>query len=185
MAERWPGIWDDPLVLWHGTTAESALSVLGALSTAYCFRDLDFGRGFYATTSQSQAVEWARHKQAQRGTGIGVVCFVLPRSALVGLHVVAFARGDRDADDYWRLVFCCRNGGGHGLDAAADHPYDLVIGPVARRFDAWSERDAFSDMDQWSFHTQAAFDALEGGRRCGWTWTTNRWTPLALPSGSA
>ncbi len=180
-----PDVWDDPLDLWHGTTDDSAWSVLSGLSLDCCFRAADFGPGFYATTSREQALMWASHQARRRGGGMGIVAFRVPRSALLGLRCSLFVRGDRDADDYWRMVFCCRAGGFHGVGGAADQPYDVVAGPVARSFSRWSEREAYQVYDQWSFHTEAALSILDGGDKCGWISQKGAWIPMAQLSPPA
>ena len=86
-------------------------------------RPLDFGGGFYVTTSKEQAKAWAKkvayrnnntHKCVNRYTFDA-------EAAKSALTVLCFER----ADEAW-LDFICNNRGGKPTGE-----YDIVIGPVA------------------------------------------------------
>ena len=86
-------------------------------------RRLDFGTGFYLTTSLEQAKRWAELTALRRGTGEPLVsCFVFPEAAMEQLKTLAF----NEPDEAW-LKYTAHN----RKDPNADDDYDLVIGPVA------------------------------------------------------
>jgi hypothetical protein len=160
--------WNNPdLVLYHGTIQMSAIAITSdgiALSEARI--RTDFGPGFYTTTHLEQAREWAAKKSRSiRGSAPAVVAFRIERNALSQLDALFFVRGNHDALDFWRLVHYCRDSE-PVIKGRADHlrqiepaAYDVIAGPVARF--PTDERLIYSDMDQVSFHTQAALDLLQ------------------------
>ncbi len=86
-------------------------------------RALDFGAGFYLTSSESQAEKWAKSVTKRRGQGIATLNYYLfDESNLSSLSVLHFPEANGDWLDF---VVLNRRGNG-GTDA-----YDLVIGPVA------------------------------------------------------
>lgn len=86
-------------------------------------RKLDFGAGFYLTSSFEQAKRWAELTVLRRGLGEPLVSsFSFADTSLERLRVLSFSA----ADEAW-LKYTARNR--RDLDAADD--YDLVIGPVA------------------------------------------------------
>jgi hypothetical protein len=154
-----------PLALYHGTLERYLPSLLQGIDLRHTRPRSDFGPGFYTTTSERQAREWA-HELARRSSGAtpAIVQFTASRDALAALTSLWFARGDRNADDYWSLVYQCRQGiRNHGA-GTADGWYDLVVGPVALN---WSRRQIRAGSDQVSFHTVRAIDLLNasGPRR--------------------
>jgi hypothetical protein len=145
--------------------------------------DTDFGRGFYTTTLEHQARQWAwlqhfRLTVGQRrrvGNLPTVLWFRVEWARLAELASLPLCVGDRAYDLYWSLVFRCRSnrasgpGSDHGrFDATGQRVgwYDLVSGPVAAM---WRQRVAMPDTDQYSFHTPrgvAVFnDLLRHGTR--------------------
>jgi hypothetical protein len=153
-----------PLVLYHGTLAQHVPSILRGVDLSHARSRLDFGPGFYTTTSIEQA--WAlagARSERLPGSPPAIVRFDVSRDELAALHCLWFIRGDAGADDFWTFVEHCRAGlVPHG--AAAGGWYDLVAGPLSRN---WRARRAYPDSDQVSFHTAAAVDLLRksNGRR--------------------
>lgn len=166
--------WTNPSQrLFHGTDTKS-LAVAGLragvivhtfkISLAQCRPNTDFGQGFYLTTSEDQARDWANTRVRQagrlaRGRGIGTQAVVLSydvsRDAMAPLETMAFARA---TDDYHAFVDHCRthtSGPRHGRAGPRD-AYDIVIGPVR----LWPQRLVIFDADQISFNTPAAIDVL-------------------------
>jgi len=151
--------------LYHGTLDIHAASVLRGVQISLGRSNTDFGRGFYTTTVERQALAWAwQLAQRRPGTQPAVICFDVDRDALAGLESIWFVRGSFDADEYWSLVF-------HGRGGAIDHGrpgpdkwYDVVIGPVAAN---WWQRQTIHDADQVSFHSAkgAALLSRSGPRR--------------------
>ena len=86
-------------------------------------RALDFGAGFYLTSSYEQAMKWAKTVTRRRGNGQPIVnIYDLDEQRLATLHVLSFNTADGDWLDY---VVKNRRG-----QAVVDD-YDVVIGPVA------------------------------------------------------
>jgi hypothetical protein len=86
---------------------------------------LDFGRGFYATTSLTQAKNWAKRKTALTDQGIPILnIYEYPENFLTVEHlsVKKFIKADAEWLDF---VVANRNEEYHGEN------YDIVIGPVA------------------------------------------------------
>ena len=86
-------------------------------------RALDFGAGFYLTSSYEQAMKWAKTVTRRRGNGQPIVnIYDLDEQRLATLHVPRFNTADGDWLDY---VVKNRRG------QAVVGDYDVVIGPVA------------------------------------------------------
>lgn len=86
-------------------------------------RALDFGAGFYLTSSYEQAMKWAKTVTRRRGNGQPIVnIYDLDEQRLATLHVLSFNTADGDWLDY---VVKNRRG------QAVVGDYDVVIGPVA------------------------------------------------------
>lgn len=86
-------------------------------------RRLDFGTGFYLTTSYEQAKRWAELTTARRGTGQKTITvFEFDESLNSNLNVLVFKQPNKD----W-LRYAANN---RNNENAADD-YDIVIGPVA------------------------------------------------------
>ena len=87
-------------------------------------RLLDFGEGFYTTSSYEQAVRWAeRVKQRKKSKTqiISVYDFDMDK-AVNDLKIVRF---DSPNSDWLRFVTACRN------DKETGYNYDIAMGPVA------------------------------------------------------
>jgi hypothetical protein len=84
---------------------------------------LDFGAGFYLTSSESQAVQWARIVAKRRKTGNAIVNkYTLSDEKFKDLKILHFETADFD----W-LDFVVKNRKGQ----LYENLYDVVIGPVA------------------------------------------------------
>lgn len=135
-------------------------------------RRVDFGSGFYVTSSFDQATRWAKLVAKRRGEGEPVVStYEFDEELLGGLSVRSF---DGPTVEWLRFVGENRRG------AEPEKQDDLVIGPVAndntmptlRLFfaDIYTEEEAIKRLlpqklhDQWAFKTQRALNAL---RFCG------------------
>ena len=90
-------------------------------------RPLDFGSGFYTTTSLEQAQRWLKIRSEQsKEFGKGVVSvFEIDDEALAcsGLKIKRFS--STDLEPWFDFVMANRHKRGF------DHDFDLVIGPVA------------------------------------------------------
>lgn len=86
-------------------------------------RALDFGAGFYLTSSYEQAMKWAKTVTRRRGNGQPIVnIYDLDEQRLATLHVLSFNTADGDWLDY---VVKNRRG------QAVVGDYDVVIGSMA------------------------------------------------------
>ena len=87
-------------------------------------RLLDFGEGFYTTSSCEQARRWANRVRARKNTKeqiISIYEFDLEK-ALKDLKIIRF---DSPGTEWLRFVTACRSGRDAGYN------YDMAMGPVA------------------------------------------------------
>jgi hypothetical protein len=86
-------------------------------------RRLDFGTGFYLTTSSEQAQNWSELTVKRKGTGTPTVSiYEFDNQDLSGLKCLKFPRADKE----W-LRFVTANRKNENIQ----NDYDLIIGPVA------------------------------------------------------
>ena len=86
-------------------------------------RALDFGAGFYLTSSEEQAARWASLQAKRRMSGQALVsCYSFDEAASGSLDVLRFSAADAE----W-LRFVCANRGCEYIGPL----HDIVIGPVA------------------------------------------------------
>ena len=105
------------MILYHGSNLEVRQPrIMDRL------RALDFGAGFYTTSSRDQAVKWAKAVVKRRQTGAPcIIRYYLNEADLNGIRVLKF-----DSPSEKWLDFVVQNR--RGLPQAS---FDLVIGPVA------------------------------------------------------
>ena len=132
-------------------------------------RTLDYGRGFYATTSFKQAEDWVRRRKSENKVSVGYVCvYELDESALQDLKALVF---ETPTDEWVDFVMKNRTLKGY------DHEYDLVYGPVAndKVYAAFalyegglidkntliSELKTYKLVDQYLFHTAQALQYIK------------------------
>lgn len=132
-------------------------------------RTLDFGRGFYLTTSPEQAERWVRNRLRNGVTGGYVNVYAFDRDSLPGDIVL---KEFTEADEAW-VDFVMNN----RLTPGFEHGYDIVSGPVAddRVYAQFSlfeggiisrqtlihELKAYKLVDQYLFHTERALECLK------------------------
>lgn len=103
--------------LYHGS-----LDIVAAPEIRTPNRALDYGAGFYLTSSESQAEAWVRRKlKGQAAVGF-VNKYHYDPTEVADLRILNF----ESADEAW-LDFVMAN----RTDPAYFHNYDVVIGPVA------------------------------------------------------
>ena len=86
-------------------------------------RTLDYGSGFYTTTSYEQAVAWVKRKMAELNKQKGYVCvYELNELQLQQLNLLYF---DSPSEEWVDFVMCNRTIKGFV------HDFDVVYGPVA------------------------------------------------------
>jgi hypothetical protein len=161
-----------PMVVYHGTddrlTGAPGLAPGSPLpgfriNLRICRPNTDFGQGFYVTTSEHQARQWANTRCLRspgRSIKALVVRFELDREWLASLASVAFVR---PTTDFWDLVTDCRHGfAPHQRLPPNNPPFDAIYGPVT----LWPQRLVIQDCDQISFHTSRS--AVGKGLRAPW-----------------
>ncbi|MCF0241861.1 MAG: DUF3990 domain-containing protein [Treponema sp.] len=87
-------------------------------------RRLDFGKGFYLTSSFEQAKRWAELTVKRRGSGKGCVSvFEFDESRLSELKILQFTQAQKEWLEYVTL--------NRKNQEIPNDDYDIVIGPVA------------------------------------------------------
>lgn len=131
-------------------------------------RTLDYGQGFYTTTSYEQAEAWVKRRMNEKRTSRGYVCvYELNEAALESLKTLVF----KQPTEEW-VDFVMKNRTQRGYV----HEFDIVYGPVAndRVYAAFAlyegglinkqaliaELKAYKLVDQYLFHTEKALQAL-------------------------
>lgn len=131
-------------------------------------RTLDYGSGFYTTTSYEQAEAWVRRRMDETKRGKGFVnIYTIPESLPSFLQQLIF----QSPTEEW-VDFVMRNRTEKGFV----HDYDIVYGPVANdrvyaafalyeggllnKQDLIKELKAYSLVDQYLFHTEVARQVL-------------------------
>ena len=131
-------------------------------------RTLDYGSGFYTTTSFKQAENWVRRKMKENEAVRGYInTYELEESVMQTLHCLIFTAPTEDWVD-----FVMQN----RTQKEFTHSFDIVYGPVAndRVYAAFAlyegglinkqqlitELKTYKLVDQYLFHTEEAFKAL-------------------------
>ena len=131
-------------------------------------RTLDYGQGFYTTTSYEQAEAWVRRRMNEKRASRGYVCvYELDERALQNLNTLIF---DQPTEEWVDFVMQNRTQKGYV------HEFDIVYGPVAndRVYAAFAlyegglinkqaliaELKAYKLVDQYLFHTEKGLQAL-------------------------
>ncbi len=131
-------------------------------------RTLDYGSGFYTTTSFSQAEDWVHRRMKEQEMNHGYVnIFEFDEKALSELNCLIF----NTPTDEW-VDFVMKNRTQKGFT----HDYDIVYGPVAndRVYAAFAlyeggllskqnliaELKTYKLVDQYLFHTEVALQTL-------------------------
>ncbi len=131
-------------------------------------RTLDYGSGFYVTTSHKQAVQWVQRRMKDYGTAYGFVnIYELDDKAIGQMKTLSFYKPNEE----W-VNFVMKN----RTEKDFTHDYDIVYGPVADdsvytqfilyegRFISMptliSELKTYKLVDQYLFHTERALAAI-------------------------
>ena len=159
------GPWQNQdLVLYHGTIEKYLTSIIDGVDVKRGRVRLDFGQGFYTTSFENQAVNWAWSKyQKELGSKPVVVRFGIARDSLAKIESMWFVRGTPMASDFWSLVFHCRRGGDSHQRISSPGWYDLVVGPVVKT--PLRRLSVLPGYDQISFHTPMASQVLNSSVR--------------------
>lgn len=104
--------------VYHGSTQVVAVPEIRPSK-----RTLDYGHGFYVTTSSEQAVAWVRRRLQQEGAPCGYVNeYEFDTRRADTLSMLVF---DKPTEEWVDFVMCNR------MQKDFQHPYDIVYGPVA------------------------------------------------------
>lgn len=131
-------------------------------------RKLDYGEGFYATTSEKQAKEWAERRMLENKVTHGFVnVYEFDAEKLSNFKSLIF---NEPTEEWANFVMANRT----QKDFA--HDYDIVYGPVANdrvyfQFSLYEsgaigietlihELKTYKLVDQYLFHTEKALTAL-------------------------
>lgn len=131
-------------------------------------RTLDYGAGFYTTTSYEQAEAWVKRRMAEKKTTKGYVCiYDFDESSAKDLNILKF---DSPTDKWVDFVMRNRTIKGYR------HDYDIVFGPVANdrvyadfalyeggllsKQSLIAELKTYRLVDQFLFHTENALKTI-------------------------
>lgn len=131
-------------------------------------RTLDYGQGFYTTSSYEQAEAWVKRRMDEKKTSQGYVCvYELDEVAMQEMNTLLF---DTPTEEWVDFVMKNRTQKGYV------HEYDIVYGPVAndRVYASFalyegglinkqtliSELKTYKLVDQYLFHTEKALQVL-------------------------
>lgn len=131
-------------------------------------RPLDYGSGFYTTTSYEQAETWVRRRMREKGTATGYVNeYDFDEQGAAALQQLVFPT---PTDEWVDFVMANRTQRGF------THSYDLVYGPVANdrvyasfalyegaiigKDELIKRLKTYKLVDQYLFHTEAALQFL-------------------------
>ncbi|MBO7144480.1 MAG: DUF3990 domain-containing protein [Salinivirgaceae bacterium] len=130
-------------------------------------RTLDYGSGFYTTTSEQQAREWIIKKTKDDSNHKYVNIYEINEDDLSQLKVLRF---DKPTDEWVDFVMHNRQ------DETFTHDYDIVYGPVANdrvylqfglneqgfisKATLLAELKVYKLIDQMLFHTEKAMQIL-------------------------
>lgn len=109
--------------LYHGSNV-----AIEAIDLSKSLADKDFGKGFYLTDIESQAMAMAQRRVRIMGTGEPVVTvFEFDDTCLQGSELNIKVFPDEVSAEWAEFVNANRNASQTGFT----HPFDIVIGPVA------------------------------------------------------
>ncbi len=150
------------MILYHGST-----QIVEEPQILVPNRTLDYGSGFYATSSKTQAKEWVHRKLENRDVGY-INIYEFDELGPADLKCLDF--GKQPGEEWIDFVHANRTL--HGFS----HDYDIVHGPVANdmvyaAFALYEQgfldkqeliRDlkTYTLIDQWLFHTERSLHYL-------------------------
>lgn len=148
--------------IYHGS-----LVVIEAPEIRKPYRTLDYGAGFYATTSREQAEMWVRRRLNENDKAY-INVYEFDESLMKDLKCLLF---DLPTEEWVDFVMKNR------MQNSFEHDYDIVYGPVAndKVYTAFalfesgiidkqtliSELKTYKLVDQYLFHTERALNSLE------------------------
>ena len=151
------------MILYHGS-----IEIVDNPEVRIPSRSLDYGYGFYATTSFKQAEDWVKRK-LNANSPIGYVnVYELDEDLVKSLKTLLF---ESPTEDWLDFVMSNRT------NKDFNHDFDIVYGPVANdkvyaafalyeggiidKQNLISELKAYKLVDQYLFHTEKALKAIK------------------------
>lgn len=149
--------------VYHGS-----LDIVKAPEIREANRPLDYGNGFYTTTSYGQAESWVRRKMKEKGAAIGYVnVYEFDEESSRALQRLNF---DAPTDEWIDFVMANRTQQGYV------HDNDIVFGPVANdrvytsfalyegniigKDELKARLKTYKLVDQYLFHTEKSLHFL-------------------------
>lgn len=131
-------------------------------------RTLDYGQGFYTTTSEKQAKDWVERRMMETHTSSGYInVYEIDEKELAKYKCLLFAE---PTEEWATFVMANRT------NKEFTHDYDIVYGPVANdrvylQFGLYEagaisvetlirELKTYKLIDQYLFHTEKSLDAI-------------------------
>lgn len=131
-------------------------------------RTLDYGSGFYATTSYEQAERWVHRKMREKHVNVGYInIYEFSLDAMLTYNTISFPAPTEEWVDF---VMANRTQKGFV------HDYDIVYGPVANdhvyaafalyeghvisKQTLIAELRTYTLVDQYLFHTEQSLNSL-------------------------
>ena len=151
------------MMVYHGST-----EIVTVPEIRLSNRTLDYGKGFYTTTSYEQAEAWVKRKSNKSYTSKGYInLYELDEDAMKSLNCLKFYSPTEEWVDFVML---------NRTQKLYIHNFDIVYGPVAndRVYAAFAlyeggllnkqaliaELKTYKLVDQYLFHTERALQAL-------------------------
>jgi len=159
---RYVGWSNSNAVYFHGTTKGFAEAILrDGVDPALGAPNNDFGRGFYTTANRQQAEEWAELRASNHNDVARVLQLSIDRTELARLRNLSFVL---PTEDYWSLVERCRDR--NDIPYLTGEVYDVINGPVAKRWFGSKAYEIHQGYDQTSFHGDKAKAFLNEEKFC-------------------
>ena len=151
------------MILYHGS-----IEIVDNLEIRIPSRSLDYGYGFYTTTSFKQAEDWVKRKLNANSPISYVNVYELDKDLVKSLKTLLF---ESPTEDWLDFVMSNRT------NKDFNHDVDIVYGPVANdkvyaafalyeggiidKQNLISELKAYKLVDQYLFHTDKALKAIK------------------------
>lgn len=151
------------MILYHGS-----IEIVDNPEIRIPSRSLDYGYGFYTTTSFKQAEDWVKRKLNANSPISYVNVYELDKDLVKSLKTLLF---ESPTEDWLDFVMSNRT------NKDFNHDFDIVYGPVANdkvyaafalyeggiidKQNLISELKAYKLVDQYLFHTDKALKAIK------------------------
>lgn len=141
------------MIVYHGSNC-----IVDYPDIYHSFHNLDFGKGFYATSNRQQAERWARRKSDLKKSSKAIVNIYNMNNSMKELKVLDFGENLYEWIDF---VCQCRDG------KTGYQQYDIIIGKVANdkvfrvvdmyHSGIWDKDRALKEIKVYPTYDQIAF----------------------------